>query len=149
MTELRVVRERIAGLGHALQDPIDQQILWHLLCAERGGTLALARLIPNGRLTRRDGDEACQLLDSGPHAVTPSLTAAVTRRPKPEMRVHYRHLREQGLVDRRRRIVRLGSVEHTYTLAPRLRPVLEAISAFALPDPPTHEGQPTRPEEGR
>ncbi|HET7636827.1 MAG TPA: hypothetical protein VFK93_04035 [Candidatus Limnocylindria bacterium] len=145
MTELRVVQERIAGLGQALQDPIDQQILWHLLSAERGGTLAPARQGMRAPRAEGGGNDrpARRLLHSGPHAVTPSLTANITRRPKPEIRIHYRHLHEQGLVERRHRVVRLGAVEHTYTLAPRLRPALEAISAFALPDAPY------QPEDGQ
>ncbi len=139
MTELRVVRARIAGLGRALQDPIDQQILWHLLSVERGGAAWVQRAIATTRANapgRVGGGACCRLLEAAPvegGEVKPSLTAEVTRRPKPEIRVHYRRLHEQGLIERRSRVARLGWAEHTYVLAPCLRPVLETISAFALP----------------
>jgi hypothetical protein len=136
VTEARAVRARIAGLGRALQDPIDQQILWHLLSAERKAQITLHVILAPGdnlpELDTLDGSGCHQQIGE----ITPSRTAELVQRPQPEIRVHYRLLHEAGLIERGRRILRLGRPEHTYTLSAGLRPVLEAVSDLVLPNSP-------------
>ncbi len=108
MTEARAVRARIAGLGRALQDPIDQQILWHLLSAERGAEITLHVILAPGESI--PGLDALEVGDRHQEIgeITPSRTAEVVRRPQPEIRVHYRLLHEAGLIERGRRTLRLA-----------------------------------------